>query len=144
MQLQGTAPAPDTHGCAVWPPMQLHLHPCVSLFFFFFFFKTYFGPFRPEKKKFPSLVDSGVNIIHQMLLNLLMVMDLVLACTASFLCVLVLSLGDSSEYSECYPPNDVFWSYHLEIVVSILNVIHQMMLNPSNILRYFLKPKPKF
>ena len=53
-----------------------------------------------------SLVDSGVNIIHQMLLNLLMVMDLVLACTASFLCVLVLSLGDSSEYSECYPPND--------------------------------------
>ena len=117
---------------------------CVTFFFFFFFFKTYFGPFRPEKKKFPSLVDSGVNIIHQMLLNLLMVMDLVLACTASFLCVLVLSLGDSSEYSECYPPNDVFWSYHLEIVVSILNVIHQMMLNPSNILRYFLKPKPKF
>ena len=99
---------------------------------------------KKKKKKFPSLVDSGVNIIHQMLLNLLMVMDLVLACTASFLCVLVLSLGDSSEYSECYPPNDVFWSYHLEIVVSIVNVIHQMMLNPSNILRYFLKPKPKF
>jgi len=42
-----------------------------------------------------------------MLLNLLMVMDLVLGCTASFLCVFVLSLGDSSEYSECYPPNDV-------------------------------------